>query len=292
MDETRKWLKDWRLIKRMLELVRRHCDAVPSGAAGSSNLPGAESSFAQTMSAWRFYNNPRVEMKELIEPLREHARQQLVATEASVVMLVHDWCKLSYQGHTSKVDQAQLAQANNRGYELTSVLAVNGMNGTPLAPMEVHLKTADGVLSTRDPAPADVHHLEQVLPTMRASRTWNLNCSAMHVIDCEADSIGHFRAWHADGHHFLVRGQDHRVVTWEGRKHSRRNVGIELQLRGAFQHCGDALYTPDAADSPGRVGGPDRQGTPRHDSARLCHVVFRRRTVAERDHQPFQIRSQ
>ena len=95
--------------------------------------------------------------------MREHARQQLAATQAGVVMLVHDWCKLSDRGHASKREQAQLAQANHHGDELTSVLAVNG---APLAPMEVHLKTADGVLSTRAVAPPDVHHLEQVLPTM------------------------------------------------------------------------------------------------------------------------------
>lgn len=234
-------------MKRCRELARRHFDAVPSGAAGSSSLPSGVSSFAETMAAWRFYNNSRVEMTELIEPLREHARRQLLATSACVVMLVHDWSKLSYGGHASKRDQAQLAQANNHGYELTSVLAVNGTTGTPLAPMEVHLKTADGVLSTRDPAPSDVHHLEQVLPTMQASRQWNLGCPALHVIDCEADSVGHFRAWHADGHHLLVRGQDHRIVSWEGRKLSRRKVGVELQERGDFRHCGEVLYQGRAA---------------------------------------------
>jgi Transposase DDE domain/Transposase DNA-binding len=247
MNGTTKWLKDRRLTARMLALVRRHCDAVPRGAAGSSSLPSAVSSFAETMAAWRFYNNPRIEMSELIEPLREYARQQLVAADARVVMLVHDWSKLSYKGHSSKKDQAQMAQTNSHGYELTSVLAVNGTTGDPLAPMEVHLKTADGVLSTRNPAPADVHHLEQVLPTMQASRTWNLNCPTLHVIDCEADSIGHFRAWHAGGHQILVRGQDHRIVTWEGRKLSRKTVGVELKQRGEFQHCGEALYHGEVA---------------------------------------------
>lgn len=186
-------------------------------------------------------------MRELVEPLREHVRQQLAATPGGVVLLVHDWCKLSFRGHASKRDQAQLAQANNRGYEMTSVLAVHGANGAPLAPMEVHLKTADGVLSTRAVAPADVHHLEQVLPTMQASRTWNLNCPALHVIDCEADSVGHFRAWQKDGHFFLTRGQDHRLVIWEGQKRSRRQVGEELQKQGRFQHCGEASYQGHAA---------------------------------------------
>ena len=125
-------------------------------------------------------------MSELIEPLREYARRQLAATDAGVVMLVHDWCKLSYPGHASKQDQAQLAQANNRGYELTTVLAVSGTDGAPLAPVEVHFKTSDGVLSTRAPAPPDVHHLEQVLPTMNASHAWDLGRPALPVIDREA----------------------------------------------------------------------------------------------------------
>ena len=156
-------------------------------------------------------------------------------------MLVHDWCKLSYPGHTTKKDQAELSKGNNRGYELTTVLAVDGSNGAPLAPLEVHFKTADGLLSTRQSEPANVHHLDQVLPTMNASHDWNLPCSALHVIDREADSVGHYRAWHAAGHHFLVRGQDHRVVTWEGRKLARRKVSEELLERGAFQHSGTVL---------------------------------------------------
>ena len=235
------------MVTRCRELVRRHFDAVPSGAAGSSCLPSGVSSFAETMAAWRFYNNSRVEMSELIQPLREYARRQLAATNAGVVILVQDWCKLSYPGHASKLDQAQLAQANSRGYELTTVLAVNGTDGTPLAPVEVHFKTGDGVLSTRDPAPLDVHHLEQVLPTMDASHEWNLGCPALHVIDREADSVGHFRAWHAGGHHFLVRGHEHRVVTWEGRPIARRKIGEELHQRGDFQHSGVAEYHGRAA---------------------------------------------
>jgi hypothetical protein len=194
------------------------------------------------MAAWRFYNNSRVELAELVQPLRQYARQQLAAEGAPIVMLVHDWSKLSYPGHARKRDQAQLAQENNRGYELTSLLAVSGADGAPLAAMELHLKTADGILSTRGPAPPDVHHLEQVLPSMEASRTWKLGCPALHVIDREADSVGHFRAWHAAGHHFLVRGHDHRVVRWEGRPMARRKIAQELEKRGDFKHCGPALY--------------------------------------------------
>lgn len=234
-------------MKRYRELVRRHCDAVPSGAAGSASLPGGVSAFAQTMAAWRFYHSERIDFSELIEPLREFTRRRLAATPAPLVLLVHDWCNLSFSHHVSKRDQARLTRGNNRGYELMSVLAVNGRDGAPLAPLEAHLKTAEGLLSTRVPAPKNEAHLEQVLPTMKASREWNLGGAALHVIDREADSVGHFRAWHADGHLFLVRGQDHRIVTWNGRTLSRRKVGEELQAQAEFRHFGAALYQGRAA---------------------------------------------
>jgi hypothetical protein len=50
------------------------------------------------MAAWRFYNNPRIAFHELVEPLQKYTRQRLAATRAPVVLLMHDWCKLSYPG--------------------------------------------------------------------------------------------------------------------------------------------------------------------------------------------------
>ena len=82
--------------------------------------------------------------------------------------------------------------------------------------MEMHLKTADGVISTRDPAPRDRPHLDQVLPTMEASRGWRLDKSLLHVIDREADSVDYFRKWDAAGFKFLVRADDRRVQ-WSGK---------------------------------------------------------------------------
>src|SRR5688500_3822303 len=148
--------------------------AVSSLAAGTASLPSGVSSFAETQAAWRFYNNPRITLAELVEPLREYVRRQVADSGIPFLLLVHDWSKLSFPGHASKRDQAQWNQSNNYGYELTTVLAVSGLSGAPLAPVEMHLKTADGVLSTRDRPPRDVHHAEQVLPSMKASRTWEL----------------------------------------------------------------------------------------------------------------------
>jgi len=187
-------------------------------------------------------------MSELVQPLRQYARSEIAARDIDVVMVVHDWSKLSYGGHESKADQAQLAQENNRGYEMMSALAVSGKDGAPLAPMEVHLKTADGILSTRESAQQDVNHHEQILLTMEASCQWNLGAQVLHVIDREADSVGHFRSWNAAGHYFLVRGHDHRVVQWEGQKKSRKQVVDTLTERGEFQPAGTAMYQGKCAE--------------------------------------------
>jgi len=54
----------------------------------------------------------------------------------------------------------------------------------------MHLKTANGFLSTATTAPTtDDHHLGQVLPMMQDAAAMKLPPTLMHVIDREADSV-------------------------------------------------------------------------------------------------------
>ena len=132
-------------------------------------MPGAGSSFAATQGASRFLNNERVSLPALAVPLREVGLERARQTTSPFVLLVHDWSKLSFDG--SKRDFVRLTHEDDVGYELTTALLVSADDGVPLAPMEMHLRTACGMLSTRIQAPRVCSHLEQVLPTMRASRT-------------------------------------------------------------------------------------------------------------------------
>ena len=70
-------LKDERLGRRWLILVRSQMKAASPLAAGAGGLPSTAKAFAATQAAWRFYNNERVELPELIVPLRDYARQQV-----------------------------------------------------------------------------------------------------------------------------------------------------------------------------------------------------------------------
>jgi hypothetical protein len=124
---------------------------------------------------------------------------------------------------------------------------VDADHGAPLAPMEIQLKTADGLLSTRPRATTARSHHDQVLPTMKASRKWGLARPLVHVIDRELDSVDHFRKWDAAGETFLVRCDD-RLVRWEGRDCSLIAVRTELQSRKAFRLIKVVPYHEAAAE--------------------------------------------
>jgi hypothetical protein len=192
-----------------------------------------ENSFAVTQATWRFFANERVTPTALVEPLRHLAQQQLV--DAKYVLAVTDWSKIDYKKHTAKEDIVQLTHKHDVGYELTTQLLVDAGCGRPIAPIQMHLKTADGFLSTAETAPsADDHHLTQVLPLMQNAAAMNLSAQIVHIIDREADSVYHFREWHAGGFRFLVRSDDNRLVRWRGELVHYDYIVAQLDAEGAF----------------------------------------------------------
>lgn len=232
-----------RLQRRYHKLVLSHMRNASPLAAGVAGLPDKGQAFAATQAAWRFLNNDRVSLTDLVEPLRDIARQRATHVSSPFLLVVHDWSKLAFlpaRGSRGKQDLAQLTHANDLGYELTTALLVNPDDGSPLAPMELHCLTNDGLLSTR-PHTRTVGHLDQVLPTMTASADWAIPKPLLHVIDREADSVGHYRRWHKLGQKFLVRADDRHVV-WNGKRGRLSTIRRDLGRGRRFQQAGVALY--------------------------------------------------
>jgi hypothetical protein len=229
---------DVRLQNRYLLLVEQHMDVATKLAAGIHTLPHVGDSFAAAQGAWRFFRNPRVTLPALVEPLREQGRRMSACSESAFALVVHDWSKIGYEGHTRKTDQVQLSNSLDFGYELTTALLVDAGNGQPLAPLELSLLALDGRHSTAATKPLPpVTHLDQVLPIMQASRQWDLPKRLVHVVDREADSLYHLRQWHADGHVFLVRADDRRV-TYRNASRLLSEIVQTLSSEGAFQDTG------------------------------------------------------
>lgn len=222
-------------------LVQSHLRSAQPLAAGVASLPSSSTAFAATQGAYRFLNNERVSLAHLIAPLREAGRRQAEQSAVPFLLLVHDWCKLSFNHPRRKRDLTQLTHATDVGYEATTALLVSADDGHPLAPMELHLQTDDATWSTRSPRPRRRGHLEQVLPTMTASRTWNLPRPLLHVIDREADSVDHYRRWDGAGHKFLIRGDDRRVC-WNGQSQLLSEIVPRLRQQRKFQCAGTAAY--------------------------------------------------
>lgn len=280
---------DDRLQRRYRVLVRAHMKHSSKLAPGVAALPGESSAFAATQAAWRFLNNDRVSLPALVEPLREVGRQRLADEESPFALLVHDWSKLSFQQPRRKQDLAQLTHASDVGYELTVALLVSSGDGQPIAPMEVHLKTGQGVLSTRNPTPADAGHLEQVLPTMTAAAEWKLAKPLLHIVDREADSVDHFRQWDAAGYRFLIRGDDRRV-TWQGKSCLLSRIRDCLDEAGRFSDVGDALYQGHRAllsvvETPVRLDRPARKNV-KGQRFDLAGQPLELRFIAVRVHDP------
>lgn len=204
---------------------------VNAAVSGLSALPGTGQSFAATRAMTRFLNNADVAFHALLEPAQDAVRQALRSSSSPCALVVHDWCMFGLGRHTSKKDRLQRSHDKDLGYELGTALVVDGGDGRPLGPMELRLRTAGGMLSTRV---GDVEmpsgHIDEVLDAMNAARRWNLDKQLVHVIDREADSVGHYRTWHSRGHRFLVRADDDRLVQWHERERKLADVVAELSL--------------------------------------------------------------
>jgi hypothetical protein len=223
------------LRHRFSRLVQEHEHVLNAAASGLSALPGTAQPFACTQALWRFLANDAVTLPALIEPVRDTARALLAASRVQVGLIVHDWSMLNYSGHTSKADRLQRTHKADLGYELATAFLVEPDRGTPLGPMELRVRTADGVHSTRL-GETRVHaaHVDELQDVMEAARAWGLDRPLVHIIDREADSVGHYRLWHAAGHRFVVRADAERLVRWNDRGCRLPEVAATLWTTGAF----------------------------------------------------------
>ena len=232
-----------RLQRRYTQLVSEHLRCASPLAAGPAALPRLTQAFASTQGAWRFYANAAATLPALIAPVQTAGATALDDSPAEYALVAHDWSNLNYHRHTSKADQIRFSQGSDRGYELATALLIDAANGDPLAPLELRVRTAAAVHSTRVPAPRlTATRLDEVWPTMRAIHALKLPRVPVHVIDCEADSVAHLRCWDRHGHRFLVRTDGTRAVQWDGREIKLPALVAALERRQAFGEPRTVLY--------------------------------------------------
>ncbi len=246
--------------------MSEHAHAVNAVVTGLSALPGTARPFAAARAMTRFLNHDHIPFHALIEPAQDAIRSALAQRPGRFVLVVHDWCMFNFNRHESKRDRYVRSHGDDTGYELGTALIVDADGGGPLGPMEFRLRTGDGMLSTRiGGAALPPGHVDEIEDVMAASRGWRLGRTAVHVIDREADSVGHYRRWQAAGHRFVVRADHERVVLHGGRECKLGEVVADLA--GSF------------ADVRGAAGRPEevtiRAGSGRVQVAEAAVVLHR-----------------
>ena len=259
-----------RLQRRYEHLVKEHAHFSPGVAAGLSALAGSGTSFASTQAAWRFFRNPAVTLPALVHPLLASA-QAAVRTECDgYALIMHDWSHLNYNGHTGKTDRIQLGHAHDHGYELQTALLVGDRTGQPLAPLCQNVVSAEGIHTTRAATclPRQAR-LDELAGRMDYLAGLGLPRPLVHIIDREADSVGHYRQWQQ--HLFLVRAKGGQRVEWAGQSGLLSARATELQQAGAlkfsrevtFQGRPARQYVAESAVVLRRAARPQRRGKKR-----------------------------
>ena len=220
-------------------MVQQHMRGAQALAAGIGALPDTSSSAAYTQAAWRFLNNPRVGLQELAQPL-VRAAVQLASTHCERYALVmHDWSRLNFGKHTRKTDRRKITHKTDVGYDLGSAVLVSDVSGKPLAPVVHNLMNNKRVYSTMHADPRRcARHLSELNTRMAWLDELGWDKPAVHIVDREADSVGHWRTWSAQGSLFLVRAKDAPRVCFKGAQVKPIDLAEQLHYRWA----GKVLY--------------------------------------------------
>ena len=129
--------------------MNEHSHAVNAAVSGLSALSGTAQPFAATRAMSRFVQHEHLPFCALLEPAQDAIRATLLSSSKPFALAVHDWSMFAFHTHTAKQDRYRRSHATDLGYELATALIVDAQDGRPLGPMELRLRTAHGMLSTR-----------------------------------------------------------------------------------------------------------------------------------------------
>lgn len=226
-----------------------HLSPAQRVAAGLHVPVSVNRPFAAVQAAWRFYSNERVTLPQLGEPLIACARADIPEACADWLLVAMDWSLLHFGGHASKADRVELAHSRDLGYDLLTALAISDRDGSPIAPVCLDLRADGGVYSTRANRPlAPTSPLDGLEPVMAHVEGLTLARPPVFIVDREADSVGHYRTWHANRRKFLIRANNERFVLHRGEELRLDRVATKLKTGRKFSRSRTVPFKGRQAD--------------------------------------------
>ena len=217
---------DLRHQHRFHQLVSEHVHSVNAAVSGLSALPSTARAIAAVKAMSRFLHHEAVTLAALIEPVQEQVRVALAESASPDVLICHDWSWVA--SVTSNSDCLLAGRHHSRGYDLGTALVVDAADGRPLGPMELRVRTAEGVLSTRPGNPrVPDGHINELADVMAQAKRWNLGRSPVHLVDREGDSSQHYLEWSRARHRSVVRADEGRKVTFRGQVTTLANLASQ-----------------------------------------------------------------
>lgn len=229
-----------------------HSNSLSDLSAGMKALPNGTQSVAHTQALWRFLANERTTPDVLIEPVLAQARDWVSECCDDYALVAHDWSRLNFNKHASKTDRVTMTHATDVGYELQSSVLISDRYGAPLGALAQNLVMQEGVWSTYRAKCQQVQpHLDELSERINWLEEAKLNKPLVHIVDREADSIAHLRAWHDAKQRFVVRAKEGRIVRYAGNSLPLRAVAEQLDYRHSrdIDHQGNAAIQKIAATS-------------------------------------------
>ena len=239
-------------------------------SAGLKALPDKIDSFASTQAAWRFYANESISLATLQEPLTEAAQTAARQRCHTYALCVHDWSRLSYK-HANKPDTYAMTHQHDVGYDLQSSLLLSDRDGQPLAPVALRLVSRTGSYATYQTASSDAsvirEHLEEVTHCIHHLERQDIGKPLVHIIDREADSVGHIRQWQQAGYRWLVRVKGNSRLTHQGQTTNGKTLAQQLPFEKVREviHQGKPQWQwlAETTVSLTRPAKPSRKKTPK-----------------------------
>jgi hypothetical protein len=224
---------DNRLNVRYRKLVMNHSNCPSALSAGAKALPDGVQAFSHTQAMWRFLSNPRVNPKELAQPLREAAHEAVEREEGEWVLCAHDGSRLNYGNDEAKRDRLQMTHVHDVGYELQSSLRVSAHDGAALGVPAQNLVTAEGGWRCRERGigPDEQTHPDELSGRMIWLEQQSWGKRLVHIVDREADSAVHLRQGSEHGQGWLVRVKAASSVRFEGQSMGAGEVAERLPFR-------------------------------------------------------------
>jgi hypothetical protein len=206
---------DARLVKRYHSLVKSHIKAADVLSTGVKSTLADSEAFNQTQAAWRFFNNERCTLTELVKPIIRSAMKQAEQSCQHYALVAHDWSGLAYKTHVSKADRFGIHHERELGYELQASLLLSDEQGGPIAPVAVNVMTDHDVFSSyREQGDRSETHLEELATRVKALEQMGFQKPLVHIVDREGDCVQWLRA--VPNCRWLIRARSNSCVEHEG----------------------------------------------------------------------------